>query len=128
MQITEVKPQPTWANAATERVFDVDTGRTNDAGDLVVLTVCVTIRRQDQAAEHISARADARVVDADGATEAVGGTPVEAPPKTYTIVPRPDESGAATVDRVRARATTEAIERAINHREALVAWARLPAS
>lgn len=129
MQITEVTPRPTWADPVTERVFSVDTGRTDEAGDPVVLTVAVQITRKGQGTDQVAAKAVGRVVDrASGTVEVVGGSEAAGPARVHTIVMHPGESGAAAVDRERAHATTQAIERAINHREALVAWARLPTS
>lgn len=128
MQITAMSPQPAWADKVTERVFEVDTGRLDLSGDPVVLTVAVKVTRKEQSAEQVAAKAIGRVVDpATGAAETVDGAEAIGPARVHTIVMHPGESGAAAVERERARATTEAIERAINHREALLAWARLPA-
>jgi hypothetical protein len=96
-----------------------------EGGCLAVVSIT---RVETPDARHVAMRVAARQVDESGATVAIGGVPVVAPTSVTTILTDAIASGTTTIQSEMARATTEAVDKLVRHRAAMLAWAVIPSA
>lgn len=99
-----------------ERAFRVATG------ELIV----VSFTRRNAPEGWLAFNVDARQINEDGTTAVFDGVPVAVPTKTVSVPAAALASGVVSIDHVRATATAEAVQQAVNYIAALKAWAKVP--